>query len=107
MSSDGERAFQTYLKMFRVRPPVPEYMPIEGRKFRIDFAWPAGKIGAEIDGGQFKKFGGRHSRDSDREKTNLLVLYGWRVLHFSPEMLSKDPNGCMELLIAVLKQEGL
>jgi very-short-patch-repair endonuclease len=65
--------------------PVPEreLRVLAGRRFRIDFAWPAARLAVEVDGGAF--VGGRHTRGigftQDAEKSNLLALEGWRVLH--------------------------
>jgi very-short-patch-repair endonuclease len=48
------------------------------RKFRFDFAFPGPRVAVEIDGvvhRTAKRFA------SDREKLNLAMLAGWRVLH--------------------------
>ncbi len=62
-----------------------EHVPIEGRKFRCDLAWPNLKICVEVDGGD--RSVGRHSRAagmaSDCEKQNLLTLDGWRCYRFT------------------------
>jgi len=50
------------------------------RRFRFDFVIEP-KIAVEIDG-VVHRIKGRFA--SDREKGNLAVLHGWRVLHFSP-----------------------
>jgi very-short-patch-repair endonuclease len=56
------------------------------RKFELDIAWPAHKVGVEIQGGVFTK--GAHGSPMmilrDMEKSNLLVLDGWRVLRYTP-----------------------
>jgi hypothetical protein len=56
----------------------------------------------EVDGGQFAPLGGRHNGDKDREKLNTAAALGWRVLRFSPRMLTDDPAGCVELAAAAL-----
>lgn len=85
--------------------PVREYVPLPGRRYHVDFCWPDLKIVVEIDGGQRKPGGGRHNQDSDREKINLLVLAGWRVLRYSGEMVTNDPvtmvNQVMALVLGV------
>lgn len=65
---------------------------IPGRKFRVDFCNRASMVVVEVDGGQFKANGGRHNTDTDREKINLLTLYGWRVLRYSGTMIKNDPD---------------
>ena len=56
------------------------------RKFELDIAWPAHKVGCEINGGVFNQ--GAHGRPMnilrDMEKSNLLVVSGWRVLRYTP-----------------------
>ena len=77
------------------------------RRWRFDLAWPDYKVAVEIDGGQFKKFGGRHARDSDREKMNNAVILGWSVLRFSGEMIKKDPVLCIDQLNTLIKNRKL
>ena len=60
---------------------VQEFPPIPGRRFRIDIAFPKEKLAVEVDGWAYhgKTLGGfRH----DRERQNMLTLYGWRILRF-------------------------
>jgi len=69
-----------------------EYSPgIKGRKFRIDLAFPGQKLAIEVDGwqhhGKFKK-----SFQKDREKQNLLVVNGWRVLRFFYKEIMADES---------------
>ena len=60
------------------------------RKWRFDFAFPVQQIAVEIEGGTWN--GGRHTRGSgfakDLEKYNHAVLKGWRVLRYTPEMVT-------------------
>lgn len=57
--------------------PVRNYFHIKGRDFTLDFAWPARKLGVEVQGmahrikGKFR---------ADMEKRALAMLDGWRVL---------------------------
>lgn len=66
------------------------------RMFRFDYAWPARKIAAEVDGGRFMVRRGRggqavpvgqHMSEADYEKLNIAAAEGWRVLRFSPAMI--------------------
>jgi very-short-patch-repair endonuclease len=67
-----------------------------GRRHRFDWAFIDLRIGVEVDGGQFAKFGGRHAGDGDREKLNIAAELGWLVFRFSTQMLENDPLGCVE-----------
>ena len=50
---------------------------------------------------------GRHTGSADYVKLNLAVLYGWRVLRFTTEMLKKDPQGCVDVLRRALDRFGV
>ena len=80
-----------------------EYRFHPTRKWRFDYAWPTERVAVEIDGGQWVANGGRHNRDSDREKLNYAAAQGWRVLRFSTQQVDRDPQGCVELLRRALQ----
>ena len=76
----------------------PEYRFADPRRWRFDFAWPAARVAVEFDGGQWVLLGGRHNRDSDREKLNHAAALGWRVLRFSNQQWANDPLACLRLI---------
>ena len=78
--------------------PQPEYKFHGTRRWRFDWAFPEQMVAVEVDGGQWTAHGGRHMTDKDRDKGNHAAALGWRVLHFSPEQLERDPAGCVELV---------
>jgi very-short-patch-repair endonuclease len=82
-------------------PPEQEYQFHPQRKWRFDFAWPVQLVAVEIDGGQWRPRGGRHNRDSDREKLNAAAVLGWRVLRYSGSMLD-DPTSVVNEVLAAL-----
>jgi len=109
MRIDLSNNFEFYLKAYNkslLEKCEREFKFHKTRRWRFDFAWPDLKIAVEIDGGQFKKFGGRHSRDSDREKINEAVFLGWSVLRFSGEMINRDTLKCIDLLSNLIKKKG-
>lgn len=87
---------------------IGEYRFDPSRKFRADFAFRKDKhrLLVEVDGGAWmvvnSKAVGRHNKDADLEKANLCAELGWRVMHFSPTMLTNDPVGCVESVIRAL-----
>ena len=87
--------------------PQPEaeypFSLVVERKHRADWAFPANHILVEVDGGQHVRNGGRHNTDTDREKGNLAASLHYLVFHFSPEMLERDPAGCVELVLSAMK----
>jgi very-short-patch-repair endonuclease len=56
------------------------------RKWRFDFAWPAVKLAAELDGWGQGGHAGRHhtflGARGDCEKYTAAALHGWRVMRF-------------------------
>lgn len=89
--SKHEAKMSLYLKTIGQEIPTParEYRFHPVRRWRFDFAWPSHKLALECDGGQWTRHGGRHARDSDREKLNAAAVLGWRVLRYSGKMLQK------------------
>lgn len=81
-ASDIEREAAFLLKAGGIPAPECEYVPIEGRRFRCDFAWPEQKVALEVEGGSWVQ--GRHVRGSgfekDAEKYSLLASEGWLVI---------------------------
>ena len=116
---DSSQGFVTLLKM--LWPDVPEYRMeapfCPDRDYRFDFAWQHEGVALEIDGGnrmvrwspKMKKHVavGRHTGSADYVKLNTAVLYGWRVLRFTTEMLKKDPQGCVDVLRKALDRFGV
>ena len=89
--SKYEDQFKFYLRTIGADLPAPaqEYRFHATRRWRFDFAWPKQRVAVECDGGQWKARGGRHARDSDREKLNAAAVDGWRVLRYSGKMLQE------------------
>ncbi len=70
--------------------PVRQHRFHPVRKWRFDLAFPAHLLAVEVDGGVW--INGRHTTGAgyskDCEKLNEAVLLGWRVLRFTPAMVS-------------------
>lgn len=67
-----------------------EHAPgINGRKFRIDIAFPDERVAIEVDGFAFH---GRHLGvfNTDRERGNLLTQHGWLILHYTIRRIRND-----------------
>jgi len=100
--SESERFFETILKANKITGYEQQHIFHPNRRWRFDFAWIEKKIAVEIDGGQWVVFGGRHNRDSDRQKINTATAMGWRILRFSTQEIKKNPCGCIDILKGVL-----
>ena len=71
--------------------PEREHRFSPPRRWRFDFAWPALKIAAELEGGTFTEKS-RHTTGigfrRDCEKYNSATLQGWRVFRFDCTMVN-------------------
>ena len=76
-----------------------------GRRWQFDVAFPEILVAVEIDGGRVMcRFSPKQNRyiavghpntDDDLEKHNTALMLGWAVFHFSPGMLNKNPEHCI------------
>jgi len=86
-------------------PFIGEWKFDAERKWRFDWAHSEKLLATEIDGGTWTS--GRHSRGkgiaNDCEKYNAAAVAGWRVLRFTPQMVKRDPVGCVEIILAAAK----
>lgn len=108
MSNDKGVLFEQALRLFAPRLLETETLRREfrfcpPRRWRFDYAWlrTGGKLAVEVDGGQWAAGGGRHNRDTDREKINVATALGWQVFRFSTQQLEKDPASCVDLVLCV------
>lgn len=102
-----EDRLESQLNDMAVRDYVREYKPIEGRRYRIDFAWPDIQVAVEVEGGSWS--GGRHTTgqgfSDDCQKYNLLTTQGWSVLRY-PSNLIKDGSACVQIKEFVERRRG-
>jgi len=107
-STDKADLFRYYWRLIagQMLEPEEEYNfdASLGRKHRFDFAFPSHLVAVEIEGNAWNvKGGGKHMQDSDLEKYNIAAAMGWRVFRFSPAMLKKDPDTCVDLVVEALE----
>lgn len=107
MMSQAEEEFVFYLELLTPDLPKPErqfkFHPT--RQWQCDFAWPESKVVVEIEGGVYTQ--GRHVRPSgfikDIQKYNALMLAGYRLLRFTPDMISDDPMSVLDQVRRMLQ----
>ena len=79
-----------------------------GRRWRMDFAWPAKKVCVELDGGIF--IGGGHNRGvqftKDAEKHNAAVMRGWRILRYTTLDMKERPEEVVKEVTELLRKVG-
>lgn len=77
------------------------------RGWAFDWAFVGEKLAIEVDGNAWHvRGGGSHMRKKDLEKLNEATRRGWRVLRFTPQMLEREPDKCVALVLEVLTQKG-
>ena len=85
MASSLEAKFALYWRAIQGPTLVPEHRFHPTRKWRFDFAHPASRVAAELEGGIWT--GGRHTRGSgyrgDCEKYNEATLAHWAVFRLT------------------------
>lgn len=85
--SEIERRFAQQIRAAGLPEPEREYYHITGRDFRLDFAWPALKLGVEVQGMAHRIKGKFHA---DMEKRILAQVGGWLVMEISGDMVRHD-----------------
>jgi hypothetical protein len=76
---------------------------IPGRRFRADIAIPAARLVIEFDGFQYHR--SKTAFQKDRERQNLFVAHGWRVLRFFNKQVRDDLEGIVAQIIQIAQQE--
>lgn len=109
-SSDAEATFDAHWQRMGGPPLVKEYVFHQGRKWRFDRADPASQVAIEIEGGvwQGKGHANPYRFEEDCEKYNAAARQGWILQRFTPQMIERDPAGCLLPVIALvtLAEEG-
>jgi len=81
------------------KPQLQLPVVVNGRRYRLDFAYPAQKVFVEIDG---SGHGDPIQISNDGGRQNDLVANGWRPVRFGHEMLRDQPEVCAARVRAVL-----
>lgn len=72
---------------------------IPGRRFRADIVIPAARLVIEFDGFQYHR--SKAAFQKDRERQNLFVVHGWRVLRFFNKQIRDDLGGVVESIVGL------
>jgi very-short-patch-repair endonuclease len=85
--SDAETLFVQLARATGFPDPVRQYVVLlGGRRYRLDFAWPALRLAVEIDGAVVH---GPAALSQDLRRQNQIVLDGWMILRFSWATLTR------------------
>lgn len=91
----------------KARVPIPQrqhIVTLNGKSFRIDFAYPDLKLGIECDG--YRYHAGRSAMDSDVRRANEFSLGGWSILHFTATDL-KQPKAVVGTVVKAVQLRAL
>ncbi|HZR13182.1 MAG TPA: type IV toxin-antitoxin system AbiEi family antitoxin domain-containing protein [Acidimicrobiia bacterium] len=87
------------------RPVRQHAVTIDGRSFRLDFAWPDAFVAVEADGYAFHA--GRRAFVDDRARTARLVAAGWRVVPVTWDEVRKRPDDFVAHVRSALDRASL
>ena len=88
--SDLELELLSQIRLLGLSEPEREYRAIEGRRFKFDFCWVQERVLCEVQGGIYGYHPSHASASGirrDCEKLNLAISQGWKVYHFTPDMV--------------------
>lgn len=80
------------------RPEVQYRLRVNGRGYRLDFAYPRIKLGIEAD--SIREHGGPGGFDRDRVRDDELAAAGWLVLRFTWRQVHNEP----EWVIGIIRE---
>ena len=84
-----ELRVQNVIRENDLREPVKQYLvKINGRNFRLDFAYPDRKICIEADG--FAYHSTKEQLLYDQRRQNALILDGWTIIRVTPSMTDRE-----------------
>lgn len=96
-----ETVMMRVLRKHGVPLPVRQYhVLLEGRRLRLDLAYPDRKVVIETDG--YAYHAGRRTWQRDLERRNLLTRAGWRIVHVTWDDLRDREAATVDRIRAVL-----
>jgi very-short-patch-repair endonuclease len=99
--SELERRFLTVCRRAGLpSPAVNEWLTVAGEEMQVDFVWRDARLVVETDG--FRTHRTRQAFQRDRRRDRLLGLAGWRVVRFTWEDVTGDPEDVTRVLRELL-----
>jgi very-short-patch-repair endonuclease len=100
--AESERKLHAILRRAGISGWRPQYrVRVGSRTADIDVALPEHKIAIEVDGRRHHD-GAADRFEDDRDRQNLLIAAGWRVLRFTWAMLTEDPDAVIGRIVQLL-----
>ncbi len=86
-------------------PPVQQHrVRVQGRRMRIDLAYPDVRLAIELDGWDHHR--SRTAFDDDRARANLLVSDGWSLVRFTSRSSDDEIVDCIRTARARFGRSG-
>lgn len=100
--SDLETRFEQLVRTHGLPPAVSqlEVVTPDGRRMRIDYAYPDVMVGVEVLGSQFHA--NPESWAADVERLAVLAALGWHMLSFTYEQVTRHPSVVIRALSCAL-----
>ena len=92
-TTKNEAKFFELLTLAGLPLPAKEVIMIQGRKYRVDYAWHSLRLGIEIQGGVFTRgaHGSVYGILQGYKKSNDAAQHGWTLMYYLPsEMLKPE-----------------
>jgi hypothetical protein len=96
--SEFERRVLALIAQLDIPPPVPQYevrLP-DGRRIRLDLAWPDRLLAIEAD--SYVHHSGLGDWSADHVRNAALVALGWRILPVTWSVLTERPQWFLDLV---------
>ncbi|MCZ7535029.1 MAG: DUF559 domain-containing protein [Acidimicrobiia bacterium] len=94
------------LRASRLPNPAPQHrveVP-DGRRYRLDFAWPRQFVAVECDG--FEAHGSRLAWKRDRHRLAALEALGWRIVHLTWDDVTRRPEESLHRVALAIDPVG-
>jgi very-short-patch-repair endonuclease len=84
------KVWRLFIRSGLPKPRRQHPVEIDGRRYRLDFAWPAFRVAVEADG--FATHGRRRPFHADRRRMAKFAGAGWRVVPVTWEDVTSRPS---------------
>lgn len=102
--SDAETRFLQLCRQAGVPEPARQYELVVNRRYRLDFAWPDVRLGAEVDG---REVHGPDALGPDLRRQNRILLAGWLLVRVTWEDVVEYPADTVRTIRSMLAAAAL
>lgn len=102
--SDAETRFLQLCRHAGLPEPERQYEVVVDRRYRLDFAWPDVRLGAEVDG---REVHGPEALGPDLRRQNRILLAGWLLVRVTWEDVVEYPADTVRTVRSMLAAAAL